>query len=370
MNVTKDLIISKLKDIIVPEVNKPVSDYIKNLSIDDKNINLDIELDKKAAPLQNSLTKVVKNVLTDITNAGYKLDLNIKSEKVQFQKVNINADEVKSPLDKVKNIIAVASGKGGVGKSTVSANLAIALAKAGAKVGLLDADVYGPSIPLMFGVQSEKPYIQKIDGKDMILPIEKYGIKLMSIGFFVKEEDALIWRGSLATSAIKQLINDVAWGELDYFVIDLPPGTGDVPLTMVQTIPTTGAIIVTTPQEVAVADVIKAIGMFKANKIEVPVLGIIENMSWFTPSDAPDKKYYIFGQGGGKKLAERFKLPLLGQIPIDENVVSNADLGKPIATFQDSQIAKAFDELAQKTIEKIDERNKNLPPTNILKITH
>jgi ATP-binding protein involved in chromosome partitioning len=370
MEITKDFILGKLKDIIVPEVNKPVSEYVKEIKIEDNLVKVDIKLDKKASPLKNSLEKVIKNVLRDVEDAGYKLDMNISSEKLQFQKVKVNPQEVRNPLEKVKNIIAVASGKGGVGKSTVSANLAIALAKTGAKVGLLDADVYGPSIPLMFGVQNERPYVEKIEGKDVIIPIEKYGVKLISIGFFVKEEDALIWRGAMATSAIKQLINDVAWGEIDYFVVDLPPGTGDVPLTMVQTIPLTGAIVVTTPQEVAVADVIKAIGMFKANKIEVPVLGLIENMAWFTPSDAPDKKYYLFGQGGGQKLAKRFDIPLLGQIPIDENVVQKADAGHPIVLDEDSNISKAFMDLAKQTIEKVDERNKNLPPTNILQITH
>ncbi len=364
----KTLITGKLKEVVVPEVNKPVSDYITELKVEGKKIILKIKLDKKAAPLKNSLEKVVKNVLTDLTK-DYDLDLGISSEKLAFQKVNLKTDEVKNPLEGV-NIIAVASGKGGVGKSTVSANLAIALAKTGAKVGLLDADVYGPSIPMMFGVQNERPFVQKIDGKDMILPIEKFGVKLISIGFFVKEEDALIWRGSLATSAIKQLINDVDWGDLDYFVVDLPPGTGDVPLTMVQTIPLTGAIVVTTPQDVAIADVIKAIGMFNANKIEVPILGLIENMSWFTPNDAPDKKYFIFGQGGGKKLSERFNIQLLGQIPIDENMVPKADAGEPIVLDENSPVAMAFMDLAKATIKKVDERNSNLPPTEVVKITH
>lgn len=369
MNVNNDLIITKLKDIIVPEVNKPVSEFVKDIKINDKQIDISIELDKKAAPLKNSLEKVIKNVLTDISSAGYNVNLNITSSSVQFQQVNVKPEEAKNPLDKVKNIIAVGSGKGGVGKSTVAANLAIALAKTGAKVGLLDADVYGPSVPIMFGVTNERPTINRVGTKDLIVPIEKYGIKVISIGFFVKEEDALIWRGSMATSAIKQLINDVDWGELDYFVIDMPPGTGDVPLTMVQTIPLTGAVVVTTPQQVAIADVVKAIGMFKANKIEVPVLGIVENMAWFTPTDAQDKKYYIFGNGGGQKLADRFNLDLLGQIPIDEHVVSNADDGKPIILDENSPLSPAFMKLAENVVQKINERNDNLPPTKIVEIT-
>lgn len=369
MSDIKGLILGKLKDIVVPEVNKPVSEFVTKLEVENNDIVLEINLDNRAAPLKNSLEKVINNVLVDIVS-GKNFKMEIKTDKLSFQKVNVKPQAAENPLDKVKNIIAVASGKGGVGKSTVSANLAIALAKTGAKVGLLDADVYGPSIPLMFGVTEERPTVEKIGGKDMINPIEKYGVKLISIGFFVKEEDALIWRGAMATSAIKQLINDVNWGDIDYFVVDLPPGTGDVPLTMVQTIPLTGAIVVTTPQQVAVADVMKAIGMFKANKIEVPILGLIENMSWFTPSDATDKKYYIFGQGGGQKLADKFKIPLLGQIPIDENVVPNADAGKPIIIDQNSPISAAFDELAQEAIKRIEQRNKDLPPTEILQITH
>ncbi|MBN2891653.1 MAG: Mrp/NBP35 family ATP-binding protein [Bacteroidales bacterium] len=369
MEVTKDLIISKLKDIIVPESNKPVSEYIKELQIEDKNINLKIDLDKKSSPLKNSLEKVVSNVLTDIKKAGYNLNLTVTAEKLEFQKVNVNPQVAENPLDKVKNIIAVASGKGGVGKSTVSTNLAIALAKTGAKVGLLDADVYGPSIPTMFGLTTERPMVEKIDEKDYIIPFEKFGIKLISIGFFVKEEDALIWRGSMATSAVKQLINDVKWGDLDYFVIDLPPGTGDVPLTMVQTIPVTGAVIVTTPQQVAVADVIKSIGMFKANKIEVPILGIVENMSWFTPADAPDKKYHIFGKGGGQKLADKFNLKLLGQIPLVENIVENADNGKPAIMQEGSIESKVMLEIADNVVKQLNERNEKLDPTKIVEIT-
>lgn len=370
MKLTNEIILQKLVTVILPEVNVPLTNFIKELNVSDNQISVHIELDKRVAALQSSLEKVVKNLLSDYVSSGYKLDLKIEGEKVQMHNVKINKDAVENPLENVKNIIAVASGKGGVGKSTVSANLAIALANLGYKVGLLDADVYGPSIPLMFGVTEEHPEIERIDNKDFIIPIEKYGVKLISIGFFVKEEDALIWRGAMATSAVKQLINEVAWGDLDYFVIDMPPGTGDVPLTMVQTLPLTGALVVTTPQQVAVADVMKSITMFKSNKIEVPVLGLIENMSWFTPSDMPDKKYLIFGQGGAENLSKKFNIPVLGQIPIDENVVPNADKGKPIILDEKSPISKAFMQVAQNTVERVIERNKNLPPTQILKITH
>lgn len=305
-------------------------------------------------------------MLVDYKNKGTELKIVIIPEKVQMQEVKVNKPKDENPLNNVKNIIAVASGKGGVGKSTVSANLAIALALQGYKVGLLDADVYGPSIPIMYGVQSERPFVEKINEKEYIIPVEKFGVKLISIGFFVKEEDALIWRGAMATSAIKQLIEDVLWGDLDYFVIDLPPGTGDVPLTMVQTIPLTGAVVVTTPQKVAIADVMKSVSMFKNNSIEVPVLGIVENMSYFTPSDMSDKKYYIFGKDGGIDLANRFNVKLLGQIPIDENVVVNADNGVP--AIQNTSISEAFVELAKKVVEQVEIRNKNLPPTKVLKI--
>ncbi len=370
MEVNKELIIRKLKDIIVPESNQPVSEYIKDLKIEGKKIFLKIDLDKKSSPLKNSLEKVVKNVLSDITKSGFELELNITAEKLEMKQVNLNPPVQSNPLANVKNIIAVASGKGGVGKSTVSSNLAIALAKTGAKVGLLDADVYGPSIPTMFGLEQEKPVVKKIDNKDWVLPMEKYGVKLISIGFFVRPQDALIWRGAMATNAVKQLIGDIYWGDLDYFVIDLPPGTGDVPLTMVQTIPITGAVIVTTPQKVSVADVVKSIGMFKSNKIEVPILGVIENMAWFTPADAPDKKYRIFGQGGGEQISKEYNIKLLGQIPLIEKIVENSDNGKPSVMNENSPEAKVMMDVANNIIEQVKIRNEKLEPTKILQITH
>lgn len=369
MTINKETIYSRLQEIIIPEVNKPVTSYLQNLEVSDKDIKIIVGIDKKIMPLKNSLEKVITSVLEEVSRQGYKIDLHITGNESSSRSSSTSASgSPTSPLSSVKNIIAVGSGKGGVGKSTVSANLAISLAKTGAKVGLLDADVYGPSIPTMFGVTLDTPLVNKVGNKDMIIPLEKYGIKLISIGLFVKEDDALIWRGAMATGALKQLINDVDWGELDYFIIDLPPGTGDVPLTMVQTLPLTGAIIVTTPQQIAVSDVIKSINMFKSNKIEVPVLGIIENMSWFTPADAQDKKYYIFGQGGGQRLSKKFNIPLLGQIPVVEKITTDADLGLPISLDTSSTISKSFMELADNTITRVEHRNKNLPPTNILRI--
>ncbi len=245
--------------------------------------------------------------------------------------VSTRRKETESMLKGVKNIIAVASGKGGVGKSTIAANLAIALAKTGAKVGLLDADIYGPSVPLMFDLEGEQPMGKDVDGKTKIIPIEKYGLKLLSIGFFVDPSQALIWRGAMATNALNQLINDTDWGELDYFIIDLPPGTGDIHLTLVQTLPVTGAVIVSTPQEVALADARKAFSMFQQKEINVPIIGLVENMSWFTPEELPENKYYIFGKEGAKKLAEDSNVVLVGQIPIVQSIRESGDNGKPVA---------------------------------------
>ena len=363
----KDEILEKLRSIKVPESDKTIADLIKDLRVADKDILVEMELDRKTAVLRRSIERITRKVLDEYRSQGYKVMLNITEEKLEFQKVNIQAPPDR-PLKDVKNIIAVASGKGGVGKSTVSANLAVALASTGAKVGLLDADLYGPSIPTMFGLENEKPFVQKINGKDYILPVEKYGVQVISIGFFIRPEDAVIWRGAMATNAIKQLLTDVHWGELDYFIIDLPPGTGDIPLTLVQTIPLTGSVIVTTPQKVAIADVIKAINMFKTDKISVPVLGLIENMAWFTPAECPDKKYYLFGKGGADKLSREYNIPILGRVPMIMSIVEDSDSGKPTVLKEDSPYNNYFREIAQKLIEEVDKRNKNLPPTEILRI--
>jgi ATP-binding protein involved in chromosome partitioning len=266
-------------------------------------------------------------------------------------------------LPGVKNIIAVASGKGGVGKSTVATNLAVAIANTGASVGLIDADIFGPSIPMMFGESLAKPAGEKVGDRDMILPIEKFGVKLLSIGFFVNPEDALVWRGPMASNALKQLITDAKWGALDYLLIDLPPGTSDIHLTLMQTVPVTGAVIVTTPQNVALADAIKGVNMFKGKSIDVPVLGLIENMAWFTPEELPDNKYYLFGEGGGKRMAERLEIPLLGQIPIVQSIREGGDEGIPAAANPESITGLAFKDVAEKTILAIEERNKLQPKT-------
>jgi len=272
-------------------------------------------------------------------------------------------------LPEVKNIVAVASGKGGVGKSTIAANLAVALSKAGSRVGLIDADVYSPSVPLMFGVGAERPVARTEDGVEWIVPIEKHGVKLLSVGFFVKPEDAVVWRGPMATSALKQLITQGDWGALDYLLIDLPPGTGDVHLTMVQEVPVTGVVIVSTPQEVALADVIKGINMFAGEKINVPVLGIVENMSWFTPEELPENKYYIFGKDGCKNLAEKMGIELLGQVPIVQGIRESGDSGMPVALRGDSPSGEAFRLLAEALEKSVTKRNRELEPTRKVEIT-
>ncbi len=276
---------------------------------------------------------------------------------------------MKAPvLPGVKNIIAIASGKGGVGKSTVAVNLAIAMAKAGAKVGLIDADIFGPSIPKMFGEEAAHPLIENIEGREMIIPINKYGVKILSIGFFSNQNTALIWRGPVASNALKQMIVQGLWGELDYMLIDLPPGTSDIHLTIVQTLPVTGSVIVTTPQDVALADVIKGVSMFQSKSIDVPVLGIVENMSWFTPAELPENKYYIFGKDGGKNLAQKMDIPLLGQIPIVMSIREGGDKGIPVAWEEDTVIGKSFTELAANVIQQLDYRNENLKPTERVRI--
>lgn len=272
-------------------------------------------------------------------------------------------------LPGVKNIIAVASGKGGVGKSTVAVNLAVALAQSGASVGLIDADIYGPSVPKMFGVEDAQPFAESIDGRDLIVPIEKYGVKVLSIGFFVNPNDALVWRGPMASNALKQLIVEAKWGTLDYMLIDLPPGTSDIHLTLVQTVPVTGAVIVTTPQDVALADVIKGVNMFRSKSVDVPVLGIVENMAWFTPAELPNNRYYIFGKDGGKNMAENLGVKLLGQIPIVQSIREGGDSGEPAASNSNSVTGQAFLDLANNVILSVQDRVENQAPTKKVNVS-
>ena len=274
--------------------------------------------------------------------------------------------EVGKLLPQVKNIIAVSSGKGGVGKSTVSANLAIALARLGYKVGLLDADIFGPSMPKMFDVEDARPYAVHVDGRDLIEPVEKYGIKLLSIGFFVSPETATLWRGGMASNALKQLIADANWGELDYFILDTPPGTSDIHLTLLQTLAITGAVIVSTPQNVALADARKGIDMYRNEKVNVPILGLVENMAWFTPAELPENKYYLFGREGVKRLAEEMNIPLLAQIPVVQSICESGDNGQPAALSSETMTGLAFLNLAQAVVTVTNRRNREQAPTRIV----
>ena len=328
------------------------------IHIDGKKISFTLVFEKANDPFSKSVVKAAEQAI--LTYVGE--DVEIKGN------INVISKEAPKPkpapvLEKVKNIIAVSSGKGGVGKSTVSSNLAVALGMLGYKVGLLDADIHGPSIPKMFGVEDAQPEILDIEGRHVIVPIEKYGIKLLSIGFFVDPQVALVWRGPVASNALKQLITDTDWGELDYFVMDLPPGTGDIHLTLVQTTGITGAIVVSTPQEVALADARKGINMYIGDKVNVPVLGLVENMAWFTPAELPDNKYYIFGKDGGKRLAEELNIPLLGQIPLVQSIRECGDAGRPIAFDGNSIMSLAFKELAQRVVERVDVRNATMEAT-------
>lgn len=335
-----------------------------NIRIDGNKVSFSLLFEKPNDPFIKSVVKAAETAI--LTYVGEEVDI----------KGNITVDAKRAArpepdklLPEVKNIIAVSSGKGGVGKSTVAANLAVALALQGHKVGLLDADIFGPSQPKMFNVEEARPYMVEVGGRELIEPAANYGVKLLSIGFFINKEDAVLWRGAMASNALKQLIGDANWGDLDYFLIDLPPGTSDIHLTMVQTLAITGAIVVSTPQEVALADARKGISMFTGEKINVPVLGLVENMSWFTPAELPENKYYLFGKEGGKRLAEELNIPLLGQIPIVQSICEGGDSGKPVALNPDSITGQAFQKLAENVVKQIDYRNEHLDPTKRVVVT-
>jgi len=365
MSYSEGSIITALKKVIHPEKGNDIVslNMVEDLEVKGKKISFTLHFNKPNDPFVSAIRKACVSAIQKYVDkkAEIKGNISIKSNEV------MKKDETKV-LPKVKNIIAVASGKGGVGKSTVATNLAIALSKSGAAVGLIDADIYGPSIPKMFNVEGQRPMVSKIDGIDIIEPIENYGIKMLSIGFFINPDDALVWRGPMATNALKQLLLQSNWGELDYLLVDLPPGTSDVHLTLVQEVSVTGAIIVSTPQEVALADAIKGISMFLGDKINVPVLGLVENMSWFTPEELPDNKYYIFGKDGCKKLAEKKNIPLLGQIPIVQSICEGGDAGKPSVLDEDSIVGKAFLKMADQVADQVAKRNATLDPTKKVEI--
>lgn len=361
MSLTKQNILDALIHVRYPGTGKDIvsSGMIQDdIRIEGNKVSFSLHFDKHNDPFAKSVVKAAEQAI--ITYVGEDVDIKGNIEIISKE---APAPKPASILPNVKNIIAVSSGKGGVGKSTISSNLAIALASLGYKVGLLDADIHGPSIPKMFGVEDARPEVIEVEGRHTIIPIEKYGVKILSIGFFVDPTQALVWRGAVSSNALKQMITDADWGELDFFVMDLPPGTGDIHLTLVQTMGITGAIVVTTPQEVALADARKGVHMFMGEKVNVPVLGIIENMAWFTPAELPENKYYIFGKEGGKRLAEELNVPLLGQIPLVQSIREGGDAGRPVAFNEDSVLSVAFTGLAQNVVERIKYRNENMAAT-------
>ena len=330
-------------------------------SIDGMKVKVVLEFPRDTDPFLKSTVKAAEAAI------HYHISKDVEVEIVTEFKSKPRP-EVGKLLPEVKNIIAVSSGKGGVGKSTVAANLAISLARLGYKVGLLDADIFGPSMPKMFHVEDARPYAVEKDGRQLIEPIEKYGVKLLSIGFFVNPDTATLWRGGMASNALKQLIADADWGELDYFILDTPPGTSDIHLTLLQTLAITGAVIVSTPQNVALADARKGIDMYRNEKVNVPILGLVENMAWFTPAELPENRYYIFGKEGCKRLAEEMQTPLLAQIPLVQSICESGDEGEPAACHIDTVTGQAFINLAQAVVTVVNRRNKEQEPTKIVKI--
>lgn len=329
-----------------------------DIRIEGIRVSFSLIFEKPNDPFIRSVVRAAESALSTFIEEPIDIKGNIAIKSRQVAR-----PEPDKLLPQVKNIVAVSSGKGGVGKSTVSANLAVSLAKMGYKVGLLDADIFGPSIPKMFSLEEAKPLLEHIEGRDLIIPAENYGVKVLSIGFFINKEDAVLWRGGMASNALKQLIGDAHWGELDYLLIDLPPGTSDIHLTLVQTLAITGAIVVSTPQEVALADARKGISMFMGDKVNVPVLGLVENMAWFTPAELPTNRYYIFGKEGCKRLAEELAVPLLGQIPIVQSICEGGDEGRPVALNEETITGASFAALAERVVEEIEHRNTDLPAT-------
>ncbi len=360
MTLYPNLILDALRTVRYPGNGKDIVSLgmvEDDMRIDGNKVSFSLIFDRPTDPFIRSLVKSAETAI--LTHVGKDVEIQGNIAVKTRQAALAPKPQV---LPGVKNIIGISSGKGGVGKSTVSANLAVALAREGYKVGLLDADIFGPSMPKMFGVEDEQVYMHNVDGRDLIIPIEKYGVKMLSIGLLVNADDALVWRGAMASKALTQLIEQADWGELDYFLIDMPPGTSDIHLSLVQTLGITGVVIVTTPQEVALADVRRGIAMFTGEKVNVPVLGVVENMAWFTPEKHPDERYYIFGQGGAERLKEKFHVELLAEIPLVAAVGKHGDDGAPIA-LGDSITAQSFIHLAHNVIDAVDRRNSDLPPT-------
>ncbi|HRC32876.1 MAG TPA: Mrp/NBP35 family ATP-binding protein [Bacteroidia bacterium] len=357
--ITQQQVIDALSNVEEPDLKKDLVtlNMIKDVAVDGNNVSFTVVLTTPACPLKELIRNACINAVKYYVSQEAEVTVNLTANTTR----STNADDVLLPG--VKNIIAVASGKGGVGKSTVTANIAVALAQTGARVGIIDADIFGPSIPIMFGLQDERLFVEEKNGKTMMIPASRFGVKVLSIGFIADTNQAIVWRGPMASRALKQLISDAEWGELDYLFVDLPPGTSDIHLTLVSAVPLTGAVIVSTPQQVALADARKAIGMFQMESIHVPILGLVQNMAYFTPAELPENKYYIFGKDGGEKLATELGIPFLGEIPIVQSICDGGDQGIPIVMDEDSKAAIAFYTAARNTAQQIAIRNAHQPPT-------
>ncbi|NJB71125.1 ATP-binding protein involved in chromosome partitioning [Saonia flava] len=369
MKLNKKDILKSLESITVPGEgqNMVESGAVTNVMVFGDEVVVDLTIKNPSLQARKKTEVEILKIIHREVYEKAKITVNVK---VDAPAAKPKTNEIKGkPIPGIKNIIAVASGKGGVGKSTVTANLAVTLAKMGFKVGLLDADIYGPSMPIMFDVAQERPLSIKVDGKSKMKPIESYGVQLLSIGFFTQPNQAVIWRGPMASKALNQMIFDAHWGELDFMLLDLPPGTGDIHLSIMQAMPITGAVVVSTPQEVALADARKGVAMFQQDSINVPVLGIIENMAYFTPDELPNNKYYIFGKEGAKHLAEDLEVPFLGEIPLVQSIREAGDVGRPAAMQTATPIEAAFEELTKNVVSEVVKRNKDLPPTEAIKIT-
>lgn len=354
MNITREQVLQALSHVEEPDLKKDLVtlNMIQDIQIDGAKLNFSVVLTTPACPLKGLIENACRNAISHFISPEIQVSINMTS-RVTSQR--------NEGLPNVKNIIAVASGKGGVGKSTVAANLALALQLSGAKVGLIDADIYGPSVPIMFNLEGQRPKASQVNGKTRIEPIEQYGLKLLSIGFFTDPNQPVPWRGPMVSTAVKQLFNDAEWGELDYLIVDLPPGTGDIHITVTQSFPIAGAVIVTTPQNVALADAKKGVGMFMMDAINVPVLGVIENMSYFTPAELPDNKYYIFGQGGGQRLAQMIDAPFLGELPLVRSISESGDAGRPVVLDAGNPMAKAFMLIAERVAQEVSIVNAKAP---------
>src|ERR1700760_4124737 len=363
---TKEKVLEALGNVQEPDLGKDIVtlNMVKDIEIDGNYVAFTVVLTTPACPMKDHIKNACINAIKLLVNKEATVNVRFTANTTTQRK------DSREVLPKVKNIIAVVSGKGGVGKSTVAANLAIALARGGASVGLMDADIYGPSVPIMFGVRGERPMMMAggANGKGLIVPLEKYGIKLMSIGLLVDEKNAVVWRGPMASSAIRQFVTDVFWDELDYLVIDMPPGTGDIHLTLMQTVPVTGVIVVTTPQDVALADAKKGIAMFGQAQLNVPLIGLVENMSYFTPAELPAHKYYIFGKDGGRGLGGEYDLPFFGQIPLVQSIREGGDTGVPIMTTDDAITKKAFVEFAGSAARSIAMLNANMRAEKVAEV--